>query len=184
MGEEPVRRCDECGRAITSANCARGLCTACYARWRRNQPDRCRCCGGPLGDEPVRGRSHERCLANRRMRWGQYRIRVFAGYGGRCACCSEDDPRFLTIDHINGDGKIHRESLGGGSGRIWLDILKRGFPSEFQVLCYNCNSGRSINGGICPHADPLETSPWLKGQHREVERWIERRATHGKRQAP
>jgi hypothetical protein len=100
---------------------------------------------------------------------------VLAGYGGKCACCGEADPRFLTIDHINGDGRLHREALGRGSGRVWLDILKRGFPPEYQVLCYNCNSGRSINGGICPHLDPLGTSAWLEGKHREVERWIRER---------
>jgi hypothetical protein len=101
---------------------------------------------------------------------------VLAGYGGKCSCCGEDDPRFLTIDHVNGDGRLHRESLGGGSNRVWLGIIRRGFPPEYQALCYNCNSGRAINGGICPHQDPLEESRWMSGQHREVERWIQERA--------
>jgi hypothetical protein len=30
-------------------------------------------------------------------------------------------------------------------------LRKNGFPEGFQVLCANCNIGRHINGGICPH---------------------------------
>lgn len=179
MGEGDVRSCDECAKPIRAVNTARGLCAACYARWRRNQPDRCRACGGLLGDEPIRdsksGSVHERCLRNRRQRWGQYRIRVLEGYGGCCACCGESDPRFLTIDHVDGNGAEHRRDLGTGSNRVWLQIIREGFPEGYQCLCYNCNCGRAINGGVCPHHDPLESSAWLAGSHREVEDWIRRR---------
>lgn len=27
------------------------------------------------------------------------------------------------------------------------------YPEGYQVLCYNCNCGKSINNGICPHLD-------------------------------
>lgn len=77
---------------------------------------------------------------------------VYSHYGDRCACCGEANPMFLTLDHVNGGGYQHRKTVGGGLGML-LDIRKRGFPPEFQVLCFNCNQGRQLNGGICPHKE-------------------------------
>jgi hypothetical protein len=77
---------------------------------------------------------------------------VFAAYGNCCACCGEDNPAFLSIDHVNGGGRAHRKAVGGGIA-VLLDIIKRGFPAHFQLLCYNCNLGRYFNGGTCPHKD-------------------------------
>lgn len=33
----------------------------------------------------------------------------------------------------------------------WLARHK--YPEGFQLLCWNCNCGRAINGGICPHEE-------------------------------
>jgi hypothetical protein len=85
--------------------------------------------------------------------------KVLRHYGGRCACCGETNPLFLTIDHINSDGAEHRRKLSkNGNGRtvsgdkIYRQIVKENFPEIFQVLCYNCNCGKQRNGGIsCPH---------------------------------
>jgi hypothetical protein len=84
---------------------------------------------------------------------------VYSHYGDKCACCGETDPRFLTLDHVNGGGRAHRESLGNagranpGPLAILYDIKKRGFPPDFQILCFNCNCGRAHNGGVCPHKE-------------------------------
>ena len=78
---------------------------------------------------------------------------VMETYGGvRCACpgCGVVDLRFLTIDHINGGGNKHAKEHGGHLHR-WL--LNHDFPPGYQVLCFNCNMGRAINGGVCPHSD-------------------------------
>ena len=61
-------------------------------------------------------------------------------------------PAFLSIDHVNGGGRAHRKAVGGGIA-VLLDIIKRGFPAQFQLLCYNCNLGPYLNGGSCPHKD-------------------------------
>lgn len=74
---------------------------------------------------------------------------VMAHYGGWCACCKETEPMFLTIDHMNGDGWKHRREIG--TMDMWSWVLRNGFPPGFQILCYNCNSGRYRNGGKCPH---------------------------------
>ena len=37
----------------------------------------------------------------------------------------------------------------------WL--RRNSYPEGFQVLCHNCNLGKKINGGVCPHNDPAVT---------------------------
>jgi len=76
------------------------------------------------------------------------RGRVFAHYGEACACCGEDTPLFLTIDHVNNDGADHRREIGR---RLYGWLVSHGFPEGYQTLCYNCNSGKHLNGGKCPH---------------------------------
>lgn len=77
----------------------------------------------------------------------------YAAYGGyTCACplCPETNEKFLTLDHINNDGASLRKMHGDGSAfHRWL--VNNNFPQIVQVLCYNCNCGKNVNGGICPH---------------------------------
>lgn len=80
--------------------------------------------------------------------------RVFEAYGGyRCKCCGETEKVFLVIDHINGGGNKERNKIGkngtrGGAGQYW-ELVKRNFPSGYQVLCHNCNFAKIR--GLCPH---------------------------------
>lgn len=102
-----------------------------------------------MGEEPAQ--THARCLANRRQLWGTYRDQIIDAYGAQCRCCGEPERVFLTIDHVHGGGTAHRRSLGSGNRRMMLQIIADGFPAAYQVLCFNCNIGRSRNGGTCPH---------------------------------
>ena len=72
---------------------------------------------------------------------------VFEAYGNKCACCGETEPKFLEIDHVNNDGATDHRRLE----RLLVWIKKNNFPSDYQILCSNCNHGRYRNGGICPH---------------------------------
>lgn len=83
--------------------------------------------------------------ANRRS----MRLRIFEAYGNACACCGETEPKFLTIDHVNNDGAEHRRTIGR-SDYMMRDIIKRGFPPDFQLLCWNCNGAKGAYGE-CPH---------------------------------
>lgn len=76
---------------------------------------------------------------------------VFERYGNKCSClgCPETNTRFLTIDHINNDGRKHRNM--GKEFYKW--IIKNNYPDDLQLLCWNCNSGRAQNNGICPHVE-------------------------------
>ena len=68
----------------------------------------------------------------------------------QCACCGENHMDFLTMDHVNGGGMKHRREVAAGK-YIYRWIVKNNFPNLFQVLCFNCNCGRSVNHGVCPH---------------------------------
>jgi len=87
-------------------------------------------------------------------------INALNQYGGQsCKCCNESNIFFLTIDHINNNGAQHRKETGGVSGKnlAWW-LKKNGYPSGFQVLCFNCNCGRARNDGVCPHHGEVK---WL-----------------------
>jgi len=79
------------------------------------------------------------------------REKCFDHYGRQCACCGETELLFLTFDHINGGGNKHNRKVG----YIPRWLVWKGFPDGFQVLCMNCNLGRSINGGVCPHQEKI-----------------------------
>jgi len=73
---------------------------------------------------------------------------IFNNYGNKCNCCGETNIKLLTLDHINGGGNKHIKEI---NMKLSVWIIKNNFPSIIQLLCYNCNMGRNINGGICPH---------------------------------
>jgi serine/threonine protein phosphatase PrpC len=75
---------------------------------------------------------------------------VFNAYGSRCYCCGEAQVEFLTVDHINNDGAIHRRQIGTGSYALYNWIIKHGFPNDFQLLCGSCHLSKN-RGGQCIH---------------------------------
>jgi hypothetical protein len=89
----------------------------------------------------------------------EYRNKVLDHYGRKCACCGETTEKFLTVDHVHNDGyiarknKLHGRFVGSGSD-IYRWIVKHGFPKHFQILCMNCNFGKFMGKGICPHQEP------------------------------
>lgn len=78
---------------------------------------------------------------------------IFTAYGGWvCACCKEREPKFLTLDHINNRGAQEKRAHGNeATYRLFARLRREGFPSGYQVLCFNCNCGKRDNGGVCPH---------------------------------
>jgi hypothetical protein len=91
-----------------------------------------------------------------RDRYAKHKSQVFDHYGNKCGCCGESEPLFLTIDHIENDGYLHRkrkEPGGSAHGNIYGWLCRNGFPEGFQVLCMNCNQGKHRNKGICPHQE-------------------------------
>lgn len=77
----------------------------------------------------------------------------YEAYGGRCACCGETNIKFLTVEHKNGDGQKHRKEVGTGIAML-KDLKKNNWPKDtIEMLCYNCNCGKSRNKGVCPHKE-------------------------------
>ncbi len=97
----------------------------------------------------ARGRIKEKRLG------AQLKIECFQHYGNICKCCGESNIYFLTLDHILGNGNIHRKKIfkhnvGGVHMYRWLK--KNNFPEGYTILCMNCNWATRY-GGICPHKD-------------------------------
>jgi len=114
---------------------ADGLCSRCYSERRYNQDP-----------ETARRLARE---SQARMR-KQRRDELVAAYGGKCSCakCPETNPAFLTLEHVNGGGKEHRQQLGS---HTYEDLRRRGFPQDgYTLLCWNCNA-MTRGGKTCPH---------------------------------
>lgn len=79
-------------------------------------------------------------------------ISEYSNNENKCSCCGEMELLFLTIDHINNDGAEDRKKTGSGAG-FYRYLKRNNFPNKdkYQVLCFNCNHGKQINGGVCPH---------------------------------
>lgn len=99
-------------------------------------------------------RDPEKLRLKYRRRDASRRKRVIEGYGGKCACCGEANLKFLTLDHKNADGKKDRGSKNANNKPAYKRALRENFPDDLQVLCWNCNTGRHNNGGVCPHLTP------------------------------
>lgn len=76
-------------------------------------------------------------------------LQAYSGDTPCCSCCGETAMAFLALDHINGGGYQDRRDSGG----FWSRLKSEGYPPGFQVLCHNCNYGRYLNGGTCPHKE-------------------------------
>jgi hypothetical protein len=85
---------------------------------------------------------------------------VFNHYENKCNCCDENILCFLAIDHIDGGSNEHRKNIGKAGSGFYKWLITNNFPEGFQVLCHNCNMGKHLNGGVCPHKE---------GQYRLIE---------------
>jgi hypothetical protein len=86
----------------------------------------------------------------------QLKLECFEAYGGAvCICCGERILAFLTLDHVENNGCD--EVVSGR--KLYAKLRKLNYPKGFRVLCFNCNSGRALCSGVCPHNGG---SPWLK----------------------
>ncbi len=145
------KRCDKCSKKFAeylkqerSSQSKSGLCPYCHGP---NDTSTSRC---------------SNCIRKRKAAAERLKREVLIAYGGiKCSCpkCNEksNDIRFLTIDHIDNDGYRHRKKLGSGGSTLYRWLKKNNFPPGYRVLCFNCNSARHLNGGICPHMTNTES---------------------------
>jgi hypothetical protein len=122
-------------------------------KWRYVAAGSCADCGSA---RETQNRYCDRCAreyaVRNRQRARSVRLAVLQNYSGgaiQCACCGECQLEFLTVDHINNDGKAHRRRSKTAHG-IYRDLLKHGCPPVIEILCFNCNMARA-SAGVCPH---------------------------------
>lgn len=149
-------RCKDCGqpRDGSTQRCGRcrdkGRTKMVATRQHRAAIDLCPRCG--IRPPRLGKKSCQECAeaSAQYARKSQIDLRqqMVAAYGGRCVCCREDDWRFLTIDHVEGDGGQDRKK-----GGFYRSLKRRGWPQEgLQLLCANCNSAKWWFDE-CPHND-------------------------------
>lgn len=123
--------CTKCGNNPPEDN--RRKCLACLEidkKWR-NKPD------------IIKKQKEKRQVLKRK---------VMDTYGGKCRCCGIKEITFLNIDHINGNGNKHRKEIKRSSGEAFYKwLVDQNFPDYLQILCYNCNMSKYLNGGTCAH---------------------------------
>jgi len=120
-----------------------GLCTRCGVN-KTNGGVSCETCN-----------THRKQIAKDRGydlkgRLKKNRVRAIEFLGGVCECCGENNQKFLTFDHLNNDGRADRSD--SAKRKMLRDILSEA-RTDIRILCFNCNCGRQINGGVCPHID-------------------------------
>ena len=60
-----------------------------------------------------------------------------------CRCCGNKNFQWLQVDHITAKKHLsEKEKLLGGRD-MWTRLKKDGYPSNFQILCANCNFAKS-----------------------------------------
>jgi hypothetical protein len=133
--EKPIERFGKRKNRPSGLNTHCKDCQAAYMRTRYRVTDSYR--------EWLRGYS--------KKRYYELKAQLIEAYGGKCQCCGETEPKFLTIDHINGDGAEQRRNGEGSGGPFYYRLRTLGFPKDvYRLLCYNCNCSRR-QFGQCPH---------------------------------
>ncbi len=91
------------------------------------------------------------CIEKRKNKLFELKNVVLSHYGQKCNCscgCQVTNRNHLTIDHINNDGAEQRRASGSNGGHAnYRRIIKANFPTDLQVLCWNCNCAKHFYGG-------------------------------------
>lgn len=64
------------------------------------------------------------------------RAKLLKIYGEECALCGFNNPKALTLDHINQNGNEERKRLGERG--VYYRALEKYRPDEYRILCMNC----------------------------------------------
>lgn len=142
--------CMRCGKVPARPNrvdCARCAEEANKPRSAKKKIGVCANCGDVLARSGFI--NCEDCAVNLQKYYHENKRQCFDHYGRICTCCKQEfDERFLTLGH---DGAANREGIGS---TLYQWAIKNQFPPTLQTHCFNCNMGKSVNNGVCPHQEP------------------------------
>jgi hypothetical protein len=116
----------------------------------------CRRCDRDLSESKFRSRTIRNriyrlrvCFSCCMKKWdARLRLEFLREFGGRCSCCGESHPMFLTLEHIRGKVDKHCEN----ATHMQIAKAKReGWDrTKYEALCWNCNMAKAMHGQ-CPH---------------------------------
>jgi hypothetical protein len=144
------------------------------SRGKNGLVSRCKSCESSRAKEYSRTHAEAKAVASiqwrkkNRARYNSYMIgyadrlrnTIREAYGNKCACCGETEQMFLSIDHINNDGNLDKYKSGRRvcGNALYRRIINEGFSTnKYQLLCMNCNVGKRLNKGVCPHKTLVAT---------------------------
>lgn len=119
-----------------------------FADYRQRNRERLRQESARRYADPVYREKHK--SDSRKRNWKR-KMQALEAYGRVCACCGEDRPEFLALDHIHGGGNQKRKKGQLAGTPLYKALRLQGYPQgEFRVLCHNCNLSLGFYG-YCPH---------------------------------
>lgn len=163
MKNYAIKSCDNCGdeympRRIDSKNCSMKCCREYHNVTGSKKKKALGLCVKHGCNESAKANKnycerHANEANIRRKKYTlKYKLLVLDMYGGRfCIGCGESDMCVLSIDHINGNGNIHRKIDNVGTGTTFYQwLIRNNYPEGYRVLCMNCQF-RSKQGVKFPH---------------------------------
>lgn len=135
----------------------------------------CVCCGVSKPIEKFKlawgreGCRRNRCSAcdSRRER-ANIKLDMLKAFGAKCSCCGEDNPYFLSLDHVQNDGAHERNRLGYGEVQIYRKARREGWPRDrYACLCMNCNFAKG-HFGFCPHTKGITSAMAMRALEQEA----------------
>ena len=139
-GEKIERRCSLCLRILPLDCFNRKLsghqsnCKECRKKFPSNDPVRHRATNKLWRERNADKIKEKKCRDYIKER-DELKNEWLSAYGSKCTCCGESEKKFLTVEHLNGDGKRHRKEVGTGLNML-KDLRKQGFPKDiYTILC-------------------------------------------------
>lgn len=105
-----------------------------HAKWKEAHPDYYKTYHKEYRNTEKNREYRRELSAEKQQRLKREVINHYSNGKNRCAFCSFNDMRALSIDHINGGGARHIRSIHNLYG--WL--IRNNYPLGFRVLCMNC----------------------------------------------
>lgn len=113
----------------------------------------CSCCRQPYnGDKTVCPTCMEARGDSQRDSRKANKELIYKHFGGKCAHCNETDIVVMTLDHVDNDGYLDKQSINGKRvvTPTWYaklaKLIKEGKPLErnLQMLCFNCHARKDL----------------------------------------
>ena len=152
------QKCKECvGLAIADKDMGPGkYCSKCgrfdvFVRFSRHQ-SWCNDCHGKYV-KTWRQKNYDKFylgVAKQNLKTRKEVLEHYSGGAPFCVCCGVTEYQFLTIEHKDGGGSIHRKTLKRHGVHFLRWLKNQGYPEGYEVLCFNCNYALG-SFGQCPH---------------------------------